>query len=82
MEKLGKNRIVKLNVVPNETMIMYGINVMRNMITADTDPILADEKNDDIRKLLRDKESAQINIGRLENVVCCLPEGNNSRSKR
>lgn len=34
-------------VVPSEIIIMYGRNVVKNNITADTDPMLADVKNVD-----------------------------------
>lgn len=39
---------VALKTVPNEIMTMYGRKVIKNNITADTEPILADEKNVDV----------------------------------
>lgn len=34
--------------VPKATITMYGVNVIKNIITDDTDPMLADEKKFDI----------------------------------
>lgn len=44
----AKNLDHVLSVVPNARITMYGMNVIKNNITADTEPMLADEKNVEI----------------------------------
>lgn len=47
-QQTAKILLPKLSVVPNAMITMYGIKVIRNIMAADTDPMLADEKNDDV----------------------------------
>lgn len=42
------NLLPKLSVVPKAIITMYGMNVIRKIIAAETDPMLAEEKNDEV----------------------------------
>lgn len=44
----AKNFPAVFKTVPNEMITMYGRKVIKNKITADTEPILADEKKVDV----------------------------------
>lgn len=59
-------------------MIMYGVNVMRNIITADTDPMLADVNNVEIRKL----KDLIMKIKKKKVFTMSVPERYNTNAKQ